>query len=84
MSIGASRTLLCAVLLLGFTGVWRLQHGIDAQLDTTRQEQDDLTLRSGALVKSLSLEYAPLAADLYWTRVVQYYGGKHGNQQANL
>jgi len=84
MSMGASRTLLCAVLLLGFTGVWRLQHGIDAQLNTTRQEQDDLTLRSGALVKALSLEYAPLAADLYWTRVVQYYGGKRGNQQANL
>lgn len=84
MSMGASRTLLCAVLLLGFTGVWWLQHGIDAQLNTTRQEQDDLTLRSGALVKALSLEYAPLAADLYWTRVVQYYGGKRGNQQANL
>jgi tetratricopeptide (TPR) repeat protein len=84
MSIGASRTLLCAVLLLGFAGVWRLQHGIDAQLDSTRQEQDDLTLRSGALVKALSLEYAPLAADLYWTRVVQYYGAKHEKQQANL
>jgi hypothetical protein len=84
MSMGASRTLLCAVLLLGFTGVWRLQHDIDAQLNTTRQEQDDLTLRSGALVKAMSLEYAPLAADLYWTRVVQYYGGKHANGQANL
>jgi tetratricopeptide (TPR) repeat protein len=84
MSMGASRTLLCAVLLLGFAGVWRLQHGIDAQLNTTRQEQDDLTLRSGPLVKALSLEYAPLAADLYWTRVVQYYGGKHENRQANL
>ena len=84
MSVGASRTLLCAVLLLGFTGVWRLQHGIDAQLDTTHQEQDDLVLRSGPLLKAMSLEYAPLAADLYWTRVVQYYGGKHENRQTNL
>ncbi len=32
----------------------------------------------------MSLEYAPLAADLYWTRVVQYYGGKHENRQTNL
>jgi hypothetical protein len=84
MSTGASRTLLCAVLLLGFSGVWRLQHGIDAQLDRTHQEQDDLVLRSGPLVKGMSLEYAPLAANLYWTRVVQYYGNKHANQQANL
>jgi hypothetical protein len=84
MTTGASRTLLCAILLLGFAGVWRLQHGIDAQLDTTHQEQDDLVLRSGPLVKAMSLEYAPLAADLYWTRVVQYYGNKHASQRANM
>jgi hypothetical protein len=84
MSTGASRTLLCAVLLLGFTGVWRLQDGIDAQIDRIHQEQDDLVLRSGPLVKAMSLEYAPLAADLYWTRVVQYYGNKHINGQASL
>ena len=34
-------------------------------------------LRSGKLVKAMSLEYAPLMADIYWTRVVQYYGDKH-------
>jgi len=85
MSRGVSRTLLlCAVLLVGLAGVWRLQHGIDAQLDRTHQEQDDLVLRSGPLVKAMSLEYAPLAADLYWTRAVQYYGNKHADQQANL
>src|SRR5437773_8898416 len=32
----------------------------------------------------LSLEYAPLLADIYWTRVVQYYGNKHVRGQANL
>lgn len=85
MSTGVSRTLvLCAVLLVGLAGIWRLQHAIDAQLDKTHQEQDDLVLRSGPLVKSMSLEYAPLAANLYWTRVVQYYGNKHADQQANL
>jgi len=41
-------------------------------------------LRSGPLVKAMSLEYAPLAANLYWTRVVQYYGNRHANQRANL
>ncbi len=84
MSTLASRALLCAFLLFGFAGVWRLQHGIDTQLAATHQEQDDLVLRSGPLLKALSLEYAPLAADLYWTRVVQYYGNKHVTGQTNL
>jgi hypothetical protein len=83
MNTRASLTLF-AVLVLGFAGIWRLQHGIDTQMDRTHQEQDDLVLRSGPLVKAMSLEYAPLAADLYWTRVVQYYGNKHASQQANL
>jgi hypothetical protein len=84
MSTKASRTLLAAVLLLGLAGVWRLQHGIDTQLVATHQEQDDLVLRSGPLLKAMSLEYAPLAADLYWTRVVQYYGNKHVTGDYNL
>jgi hypothetical protein len=32
----------------------------------------------------LSLEYAPLVADIYWTRVVQYFGNKHAGQQPDL
>lgn len=85
MNARVLRTLrLCAVLVVGLAGVWRLQHGIDAQLDRIHQEEDDLVLRSGPLVKAMSLEYAPLAANLYWTRVVQYYGNKHRSQQANL
>jgi tetratricopeptide (TPR) repeat protein len=35
-------------------------------------------------MKAMSLEYAPLAANLYWTRVVQYYGNKHVNRQYNM
>jgi hypothetical protein len=84
MSIGASRALPCAILLLGFAGVWQLQHAIDAQFAATHQEQDDLVLRSGALLKAMSLEYAPLMADLYWTRAVQYYGNKHARHEANI
>jgi hypothetical protein len=84
MSTPISRALLGIVLLLGFAGVWRLQHGIDSQLAATRQEQDNLVLRSGPLLKAMSLEYAPLAADLYWTRAVQYYGDKNINGQTNL
>jgi hypothetical protein len=84
MSGGKSHLLLWAVLLLGFCGVWELQHAIDARRAHFHQEQDDLVLRSGPLLKAMSLEYAPLMADLYWTRVVQYYGNKHASHQANI
>jgi hypothetical protein len=84
MNSGKSQVLLWAALLLGFCGVWELQHAIDAQLAATHREQDDLVLRSGPLLKAMSLEYAPLIADLYWTRAVQYYGNKHASHQANI
>ena len=80
----AMALLLMLVLPLGFAGIWRLQHGIDLQLASASQERDDVLLRSGKLVKLMSLEYAPLMADIYWTRVVQYYGNKHVRGQAKL
>lgn len=76
--------LLLVIVPLGFAGIWRLQHGIDAQRAALSQEQDDILLRSGRLMRVMSLEYAPLMADIYWTRVVQYYGNKHVRGQANL
>jgi len=76
--------LLLLVLPLGFACVWRLQHDIDAQRVSLSQERDDVLLRSGKLMKVMSLEFAPLLADIYWTRVVQYYGNKHVRGQANL
>jgi len=76
--------LLILVLPLGFAGVWRLQHDIDAQRTSLSEERDPVLLQSGKLVKAMSLEYAPLLADIYWTRVVQFYGNKHMRGQANL
>ncbi len=75
---------LLLVLPLGFAGIWRLQHGIDAQRESLSEERDEVLLRSRKLVKAMSLEYAPLLADIYWTRAVQYYGNKHMRGQANL
>jgi tetratricopeptide (TPR) repeat protein len=48
------------------------------------EEQDEVLLRSGKMIKLLSLEYAPLMADIYWTRVVQYYGSKGERREQNL
>jgi hypothetical protein len=58
-----------------------LQTRIDADTLAMNQDKDELLLRSGTLLKKLSLGYEPLLADVYWTRVVQYYGvrvRKHG------
>jgi tetratricopeptide (TPR) repeat protein len=85
MNAGQGKTwLLLPLLAAGFAGVWQLQHGIDAQRATLHQERDDLVLRSGKLLKAMSLEYTPLVADLYWTRTVQYYGDKRTRHDPNF
>ena len=76
--------LLAGVLLTGFAGVWKLQHAIDVQLGALHEEEDELVLRSGPMLRYASLEYAPLLADLYWTRVVQYYGDKRVRHDPKL
>lgn len=76
--------MLWPVLLVGFAAIWYLQHRIDGQRAALHQEEDELVLRSGPMLKMMSLEYAPLVADLYWTRVVQYYGRKETRPDANI
>jgi hypothetical protein len=39
--------------------------------------EEVLYIPSPRIVKALSLGYTGLVADLYWTRAVQYFGGKH-------
>jgi hypothetical protein len=76
--------LLLLVLPGGFAGIWKLQHSIDKERAALSEERDDVLLRSGKLMKLMSLEYAPLMADIYWTRVVQFYGNKHVRGNANM
>ncbi len=75
---------LCVLMVLGMLGVWKLQTKIDAEKDSLHLESEDLTLRSGTMVKRMSLEYAPLMAAIYWTRAVQYFGEKHHLHDQNL
>lgn len=76
--------LLLVLLPLGFVCLWQLQRRIDRERNATVHEGDDLVLRSGKLLKAISLDYAPFVADLYWTRAVQYYGDKHARHDPNL
>lgn len=80
----AKNIALALLLLAGFGSVWKLQHAIDRQRRALSQERDDILLSSGKLIRMMSLEYAPLMADFYWTRVVQFYGNKHVRGDANL
>ena len=73
-----------ATLLVGLAAVCVLQARIDAERQAIEEERDELLLRSPNLVKKMSLEYAPLMGDIYWTRTVQYYGEKHQEQDQNL
>jgi tetratricopeptide (TPR) repeat protein len=76
--------LLIVFLAAGFVGVWQLQRRIDAETKSTAAEIDEVSVRSPNVVKRISLEYGPLAAAMYWTRAVQYYGFKHYTGQRNL
>jgi hypothetical protein len=73
LRVRTSYTLLIAALL----GVSAL---LLRQVDRVRADeplQEVLYIPSPAVVKRLSLGYSGLLADIYWTRVVQYFGSKH-------
>ncbi len=76
--------ILGAAMLAGLVCVWNLQETVDAARTTLRLDNEELALRSPAVLKKLSLEYAPLMGAIYWTRAVQYFGGKHQAHDQNL
>jgi tetratricopeptide (TPR) repeat protein len=47
------------------------------QVRTSATLDEVLYISSPQLLKRLSLGYQGLLADIYWTRAVQYFGGKH-------
>jgi hypothetical protein len=61
-----------------------LQRNIDASMSRLAQGKPELLLSSGTTLKKLSLGYAPLLADIYWTRAVQYYGARVGTPEATF
>jgi hypothetical protein len=74
---------LLLVLPVGFAGVWRLQRHVNIEREACTRNRTVL-VRSPRLMKMMTLEYSPLIADIYWTRAVQYYGGKRLGQDTNL
>ena len=61
-----------AVLLAGAV---QLEAARERRYSTNELDAPSLSLRSGVAVRRLSGAYPSLAADLYWIRTIQYYGG---------
>jgi len=64
-----------AALLALSAGVVSLQAYRDRHFRAAEAEQEVLYVRSPAVMKRLSMSFDALAADLYWIRAIQYYGG---------
>lgn len=66
-----------ALVLIGLfmTGSVWVQRVRDRAFPTAAVEDDSLYVTSSKTVRRLSLAYQPVAADLYWIRALQYFGG---------
>ena len=65
-----------AVLVLSFLALVPLQRAIDRKLAAQANAGELLYFPSGKVLRRLSLGHDGLLADIYWTRVVQYFGRK--------
>lgn len=63
-----------------FAAVGFISHSTEAMSASLQPDADVLNLSSPKIVKKMSLGYDSLMADIYWTRVVQYYGDKRHSQ----
>src|SRR5215208_5774851 len=61
-----------AILLGGAAGVQRVR---EMRLPPRPEAEDPLYVTSGQTVRHLTVGYSMVAADLYWIRAIQYYGG---------
>jgi hypothetical protein len=67
---------LSAIMLALLAGAIVSLYKVDRMRADTRHE-DVLYIPSAKVLKRMSLGYTGLAADIYWTRTVQYFGWKH-------
>jgi hypothetical protein len=71
-------------LIFGFGLSTTAQLGLDAQLRVNPKTEEALYLTSGETLKHASLGFDGLVADLYWIRVIQYFGSKLEQQRATM
>jgi tetratricopeptide (TPR) repeat protein len=68
---------LCGPIVLATFGlVYGLQSHIDDTYGEYRATEEILYVESGEILKRITVGFENVAADLYWLRTVQYFGGK--------
>jgi tetratricopeptide (TPR) repeat protein len=72
----ASSAAFAAALALLLAGVVGLQIARDRIFGEPAPGRTVLYVRSGEAVRRMTLSYSAVAADVYWIRALQYYGGK--------
>jgi len=70
----ASRRVAVLVLIAAFAAAVAVRVRLDREAMTERALSPIVYVTSGATLRRLSFGYQGLLADLYWTRVVQYFG----------
>ena len=73
-----------AVLLISMAGVAWTQRILDQRRPDTKRAREVLFFSSGEVLRKLCLGYEGLIADIYWTRVVQYYGRKRIDEEVDF
>jgi tetratricopeptide (TPR) repeat protein len=68
------------LILVSLASSAAVQKRIDAETPANSAVSDSLWIPSGKILRRLSLGNEGLLADIYWTRAVQYYGGRRRDQ----
>jgi len=71
-----ARQIFLFALIACLTGSVLVQRSLD-QLRPASTLEEVLYIPSSKIIKRMSLGFAPLVADIYWTRAVQYFGARH-------
>lgn len=61
-----------------------VQVRVDREMVPYRESPETLWVSSGKVVRALSLGQQALLADIYWTRVVQYYGSRRRDHKTDF
>ena len=72
------------VLIASFLALVPLQLEVDRQLTAQRRLEELLYLPSGKILRRLAMGHEGLLANVYWTRVVQYFGRKKLDHSARF
>jgi hypothetical protein len=79
-----TRSLCWLLVVAGFFGIVSVQKRVVSERGVYAPIGEVLYMSSGQVLSRLSLGHQGLLADIYWTRVVQYFGRKRLNKDMRL